>query len=659
MTSFLPFSSGVFDFLRPKSKREISKKAKRPRRATERVLRLETLEDRVVPAGPQLVSILPSLPEDLGFKADVPLDAGETLTVQPSELVFRFSEGQQIDPATLGDSSVLGGIQIRRSGFDGVFGDGNDVVVMPGYIGVVGDDASDPDTSELTNEVVFRFSERLPDDTYQIQIVGAGAIALANIDGEVFADGTDLFQEFTLDLGPQVLSVVPQPVLREKILSVIDAGGLSAGDQVTVSDSVHAPLILEFSDTVATGQSLGDHTYAVELPTNPTSDTVADLIHSTLNTIPEALALDLTSTHTVGTTAISFEGNRFTPRITMSTTTAGTLDVDDGVLTQLSDMVVVYFNTDELNNDPAQGSVATDPEFYRLLDTQGTDTTDDDELLLPTLVEYIEPDPDTGVLARSVLHFETDLPGATYRLQIGSLTENNDTQGAATVIGTISSDSPFSRVSYLGDNEAASFPNSDDIDYYRFDIAGVSGGTPSVTVSVDPDAELDTSIRLLNSAGSPLDTDDSGAEGAADSITRTLGAGTYYIEITSNPVTAGNIGTGQYRLEVTSADPITVNNSDSEFISANDLGVIGANELVVEAEISNETVYLPEFPGASNEPGARELADVVDENTTHAILEADPQIYSDSSLAISAGTVTSHTITVPDSFEIRDLDVYG
>ena len=97
---------------------------------------VEVLEDRVLlaAAGPTLIAIEPNV-GDL-------LQDGDVRETAPRELTLHFSAGQQIDPAT------LGGIQIVRSGFDGSFGDANDVVVSPGFIGL-GDDP---------NEVTLRFA---------------------------------------------------------------------------------------------------------------------------------------------------------------------------------------------------------------------------------------------------------------------------------------------------------------------------------------------------------------------------------------------------------------------------------------------------------------------------------------------------------------------
>ena len=81
----------------------------------------------------------------------------------------------------------------------------SDVVVEPGYVGL----------GDSPREVVFRFAEPLPDDIYQIDVLGTGAFALRGEDGEAFQDGTDLTRIFNINLGPQVVAVVPEPVRRQ------------------------------------------------------------------------------------------------------------------------------------------------------------------------------------------------------------------------------------------------------------------------------------------------------------------------------------------------------------------------------------------------------------------------------------------------------------
>ncbi|HJT33585.1 MAG TPA: hypothetical protein VJ783_16185, partial [Pirellulales bacterium] len=162
-----------------------------------RAAALERMEDRLLlTSGPTLISILPN--------DGTLLLNNETLHADPTQLTFRFNlaAGEQIDPNTL-----TSGIQLLRSGDDGVFGNGNDVTVTPGYLAL---DPAHP------NQAIMRFSSPLPDDLYQITVVGSGAGALKDTGSPPlrFNGGVNVAQDFRLALGPQVLSVVPQPVTR-------------------------------------------------------------------------------------------------------------------------------------------------------------------------------------------------------------------------------------------------------------------------------------------------------------------------------------------------------------------------------------------------------------------------------------------------------------
>ena len=85
-----------------------------------------------------------------------------------------------------------------------VLGGANDVRVQPGYL----------DFGDSQREVVVRFQETLPDDVYRIEILGNGPAPLQNIDGDAFNDGQNFAMQFQLDLGAQIVSVVPQPIER-------------------------------------------------------------------------------------------------------------------------------------------------------------------------------------------------------------------------------------------------------------------------------------------------------------------------------------------------------------------------------------------------------------------------------------------------------------
>ncbi|MCX7426444.1 MAG: S8 family serine peptidase, partial [Planctomycetia bacterium] len=145
----------------------------------------EPPEPGVEGIGPELVAIVPN--------AGSTIQNGAVLHISPRELMLQFNEGQEIDADT------LGAIRIIRAGGDDVLGNANDEVVDFGWIGI----------GDRPNEVIIRFAETLPDDLYQITIVGAGDAPLTNIDGDVFHEGKDLNIRVTLDLGAQVIAVVP------------------------------------------------------------------------------------------------------------------------------------------------------------------------------------------------------------------------------------------------------------------------------------------------------------------------------------------------------------------------------------------------------------------------------------------------------------------
>jgi subtilisin-like proprotein convertase family protein len=174
---------------------------KRPRPKSRRGLLVEPLEQRVMLAiSPTLTAIIPN-------DGDVVLD-GQTRNIAPKELTFRFSDGQTIDPATLAS-----GIQIVRSGGDGVYGNGNDSVIVPGFIGI----------GVRPNEVIVRFADTLIDDFYRITVVGAGPSPLKNSTGDVFNSGVNKVTNLRLDLPPEVTAVVPQPITRDAAGNLVQA----------------------------------------------------------------------------------------------------------------------------------------------------------------------------------------------------------------------------------------------------------------------------------------------------------------------------------------------------------------------------------------------------------------------------------------------------
>ena len=225
----------------------------------------ERLEDRVLLAvGPQLISVQPNYGDVLGD--------GSVRDVAPQQLTFVFNEGQQIDELT------LDGIRITRAGFDNAFDGVTDVVVQPGYLGV------DPDRP---NQVVCRFAETLPDDLYRVEVFAiddptAGYVAVRNAAGDPLVPkiaGTDRDTiGFALDLGAQVVAVVPQPVKR------LPGGSLSqARNQIEVYfneddlDSASATNV-NFYELIFTADTTTNTDDVIHRPTLASYDAAANLV---------------------------------------------------------------------------------------------------------------------------------------------------------------------------------------------------------------------------------------------------------------------------------------------------------------------------------------------------------------------------------------------
>jgi hypothetical protein len=175
-------------------KRRKSSPSNSLRQKSKRPLGLEPFEERILLAidGPRLLAAIPA--------TGVVINDNTVLTQAPREILLRFDSA--IDPNTL--PNYVASIRFVRS-VDDVFGNANDVTVTPNYIGI--------ETS--ANEVIVRFDQNLPDDLYRMTIVGSGVGALKDTSGKSFNNSTDLVRPFSLDLAPQVVAVVPQPISRD------------------------------------------------------------------------------------------------------------------------------------------------------------------------------------------------------------------------------------------------------------------------------------------------------------------------------------------------------------------------------------------------------------------------------------------------------------
>jgi len=548
-------------------------------------MQIERLEERQLLAGAKLIGIQPN-------DGDL-LQTGAIRHVAPSDLTFRFDQLQQIDPASLGSSTVPGGIQITRSNLDGVFapatvssdfgtgingvsiefsavrlgqdqngitlsitksdfggpglpgisvigrtinislninqnnqttaqnlvealqnsieasnliaariarGSGsvkiaatapansslvlagaNDVVVQPGYIGVSAEPAR--------NEVVFRFAGQPPDDVYRIDVFGTGATPLKNVNGERYLDGKNSTLVFELDLAPQIVAVVPQPVVR----------------------------------------------------------------------------------------------------------------LANGSLVQERNKIAVYFNNDDLHQASAQNR-----DFYKLIYTNDTLENKDDLVFQPIDVEY-SADKDMALLTfASDLAMLVDPQGAasTFRLRIGTneslplapVTVTPETRGTGTYLGV--------PMEMLGLTE--SWGKAVQIDVYQladamFEREHGAGNSPSVSVLenvITVDLKHPTTAQQL-----------------ADAINQHFNAGKL-VQASVAPADAGTLITTPITDETSPPvkySTVTLTGLGSSYDTATDLGTLEVSaiqqdlrDLIVRGRIEPQ-VYNLVLPGGNDEPGHRDI----------------------------------------------------
>jgi hypothetical protein len=218
--------------------------------------------------------------------------AGSETTVQQLIDALRTNAGSLLDVTLLyGDpNEALGG---RPNTFSPlVLLGGDDAQVVPGYIGLPGDDPAtpndDPDEASRINrnEIIVRFAEVLPDDFYRIELfaqndVVSGGTALLDRAGNALQPANPNadreVMDFELELGAQVVSVVPQPVTRnvQRVLTPAIGANITLtfiDQSLTVPDNLTAAQLqtaletgltnLMPGDVVVTGPTAGDWTIA-------------------------------------------------------------------------------------------------------------------------------------------------------------------------------------------------------------------------------------------------------------------------------------------------------------------------------------------------------------------------------------------------------------
>ena len=524
----------------------------------------EELEIRSLLTSPTLVAIRPNV-------GDILLE-GETRTVAPRQVTLQFNPGQELDASTL-----AGAISVERAGHDGAFDSVGDVPVTIGFVGI----------GDRPEEVVVRFAENLPDDLYRITISGTGSTALLNTAGDAFNNGNDLERTFTLDLGAVVEGVVPQPIVRDKVVTLPAATLPADGDRVTVTVGGQS-IVFEFNNTDVDGAITGD--VAIDFTDASTPDAVAAELALQIN----GQAFGVTAV--ANAHQVTLTGDSFTPVISSITAVPNAVSVSDGGLVQRRDTVIVYFNEDDL-----LATSAENPAFYRLYNTGGTATSTDDILMIPDSVVY---DSQSNT---AVLKFAAALPVATYALRIGSNSDLSETLADAVNLGTLQGNT-FSSVGLLGDRNGL-----DDVDLYKFTRATVG----TINIAVTPQALNDVVLRLFDSTGAEITAVNIVGAGAPEVINMSLNAGDFFIGVSSAGNVAydivagtgatGGTSSGSYQIAVTDVTGLTINDNNSSFATATSLGVLGAAPQVITSQIAAQPFALPEYPGPNDEPGHRHI----------------------------------------------------
>ncbi len=176
---------------------------------------------------------------------------GETRNVAPQELTLQFSLGEAIDVGSISTKSIL----VERAGHDGEFTTSK-VPVSVGYVGI----------GNSVNEVVLRFAENLPNDHYRITVKGTGADRLTSSGGTAFNDGNDDEFSFRLDLGAQVVGVVPQPV--------------TTNPNGTISDTARNRIVVYFNEDDLNQASAENPGFYQLIFTNDTVSNADDSVHT-------------------------------------------------------------------------------------------------------------------------------------------------------------------------------------------------------------------------------------------------------------------------------------------------------------------------------------------------------------------------------------------
>ena len=265
-------------------------------------------------------------------------------------------------------------------------------------------------TATLVGDDTVDITTPTANGTSLLLIGGTGNQPIANTvgattNGELFEDGLlDASIDFELDLGAQVLAVVPTPVTRLYDLAIDDYSLFQEADLITVTIREQTAILEIDTDGVVFGDNI-----PLDLSTAADNDSAATLVSAALATaLPQLVSVPTANVIRLTHSTDSFEAN-----VSFRLEDAGAASVASAGLNQATTQIVVHFNNDDLKDDATS---AENLAFYQLIFTNDTVQNTDDVVLNPMTVDY-DPVSDTAVLT-----FLNDLhttPGR-YRLKIGT-----------------------------------------------------------------------------------------------------------------------------------------------------------------------------------------------------------------------------------------------
>ncbi len=362
--------------------------------------------------GPRLLSIAPNSGNIFSF------NNVNTLTEAPTELVFRFDGSA----SGIRQSTIAGGIKLVRANRDGIFGNGNDQIITPGYL-------SFGDNNKI---VVMRFATTLPDDLYRVMVIGTDNATLSPPETAIRADDNktldvrtvdstslDLTRDsvdFRVELGAQVVAVVPQPIdrLASNTVNLVQSGAslvLRAHQGETTDNAAGNSVSLRLVQFGAVNDA------AYDKATNRI--TVSLVAGATVNDIATAINTKLSANFSVQTGSVVGGAN------VVNALDLGirTVSLTNWALDPKRDQIRVYFNEDDLfptsvkTGDLAVNPTVVDPAFYQLILTSDTVQPGDDQIFSAQSISY---DPLLNLATLTFTQPIDQLAGAgTYRLRIG------------------------------------------------------------------------------------------------------------------------------------------------------------------------------------------------------------------------------------------------